>query len=118
MGSIQTRIYGYTRCSQKKRIDNGPWAGEKYGTENQKIKKLVIEDKWEKGKGYITDLIKDLKEDPNRALEYKILGRIRGFFCHLAMVYELFFPFLKGFHLTLAKHGLQRSEEGWEIPDL
>ena len=31
------------------------------------------------------------------------------------MVYEIFFPFLKGFHLTLAQHLPQRNEEGWKL---
>ncbi len=35
-----------------------------------------------------------------------------AFFC------EFLFPSLKGFHLTLAKHGPQRSEEGWKLSDL
>ena len=64
------------------------------------------------------DLINDLKENKNRPLEYRRLERIRGFFCHLAIVYEIFFPFLKEFHLNLAKHGPQRSEEGWKLSDL
>ena len=75
-------------------------------------------EKWNKGKGYIEDLINDLKYDRNRPLGYKRLERIRGFFCHLEMVYKILFPFLKGFHLTLATHGSQRSEEGWKLSDL
>ena len=109
---------GIQDAARKRRIDNGPWAGGKYGTGNKEITKTVTEEKWLKGKGYIKELIKDLKENKNRPLEYKRLERIRGFFCHLAMVYEILFPFLKGFHLTLAKHGPQRSEEGWKLSDL
>ncbi len=30
----------------------------------------------------------------------------------------IFFPFLKGFHLTLAQHLPQRNEEGWKLSDL
>ena len=34
------------------------------------------------------------------------------------MVYEIFFPYLKGFHLTLARHLPQRDDEGWKMSDL
>ena len=33
------------------------------------------------------------------------------------MIYEVLFPFLKGFHLTLAKHLPQRNSEGWKMTD-
>ena len=70
---------GIQDAAGKRRIDNGPWAGGKYGTANQEITKTVTEEKWLKGKGYIEDLIKDLKDDKNRLLEYERLERIRGF---------------------------------------
>ena len=44
-----------------------------YTTTNQEITKTVTEEKWNKGKGYIEDLINDLKYDRNRPLEYKRL---------------------------------------------
>ena len=50
--------------------------------------------------------------------ECKILERIRGFLCHLAMAYAILFPFLKGFHLTLSQHLPRRGEEGWKMNDL
>ena len=59
-----------------------------------------------------------INANSNVMLEYKRLGRVRGFFCHLAMVYHIFFPFLKGFHLTLSQHLFQRDEEGWKLTDL
>ena len=51
-------------------------------------------------------------------LPYKVLERPRGFLCHLAMVYDMIFPFLKEYHLDLAKHLLHRDEEGWKLTDL
>ena len=34
------------------------------------------------------------------------------------MVYEIFFPYLKGFHFTLARHLPQRDNERWKMFDL
>ena len=34
------------------------------------------------------------------------------------MVYETIFPYLKGFHLTLAQHLPKRDEDGWKLADL
>ena len=64
------------------------------------------------------ELAKEIEEDKEIRIEYKRLERIRGFLCHLAMVYEELFPYLKGFHLTLAQHLPKRNEEGWKIADL
>jgi len=47
--------------------------------------------------------------------EYKRLEVIRGFLCHLAMTFDIIFPYLKGFHLTLASHLKNRNDEGWKI---
>lgn len=45
-----------------------------------------------------------LKQNPTAELKYNALKRIRGYFCHLAMVFEIIFPFLNVFHLTLSSH--------------
>ena len=34
------------------------------------------------------------------------------------MVYEIIFPYLKGFHLTLASHLPCRDSEGWKLSSL
>ena len=34
------------------------------------------------------------------------------------MAYEVIFSYLKGFHLTLAKHLPQRDDDGWKLIDL
>ena len=102
---------------RKRRIDNGPWAGGKFGTNNQKITKTVAREKWHKGRNYVMELKEDIRKNPDQLFSYKRLERI-SFFCYLAMVFEIFFPFLKGFHLTLAQHLPQRNEEGWKLSDL
>ena len=73
--------------------------------------------KWKKGKDYIKSLKEELITKPKTKIDYKRLERIRGYLCHLAMVYEILFPFLKEFHLTLASHLQNRSDEGWKLSD-
>ena len=36
----------------------------------------------------------------------------------MAMVYDSIFPYLKGFHLTLASHLPHRDDDGWKMTDL
>ena len=59
-----------------------------------------------------------MKKDPNAKLNYKLLEQVRGYLCHLAMTYEILFPYLKGFHLTLCSHLPLRNEEGWKMQEL
>lgn len=48
-------------------------------------------------------------------IDYKQLESIRGFLVYQAMTYEVLFPYLKGFHLTLSQHLPHRDEEGWKL---
>ena len=43
---------------------------------------------------------------------------MRDYFCHLAMMYPIVFPYLKGFHLTLANHLPGRDNEGRKRKEL
>ena len=65
-----------------------------------------------KARNLIFDLQHDIDMNPQGQLSYKRLERVRGFLCHMAMVYDSIFPYLKGFHLTLANHLPQRDDEG------
>ena len=112
------QFLGIQDAPRKRRIDNGPWAGSVFLTSESTIQKTVTNEKWDKARSYIAQLNTTLKNDPNADLSYKSLEKIRGFFCHLAMTYNLIFPYLKGFHLTLCQHLPRRDEEGWKIKDL
>ena len=81
------------------------------------MQKTVTQPKWDKARKYVAELnvLKQRRDGEN--LNYKWLEQIRGFFCHLAMTYDLLFPFLKGFHLTLASFLPQRDKYGWKVPD-
>ena len=66
----------------------------------------------------IEDLFRDINASSEVLLEYKRLEKVRGFLCHLAMTYEVFFPYLKGFHLTLSRHLSKRDDDGWKLNNL
>lgn len=109
---------GIQDAPRKRRIDNGPWAGTIYLSSDRKIQKTVSQEKWNKGRDYILEISKQLQANTNYKFEFKYLERVRGFLCHLAMTYEILFPYLKGFHLTLCSHLPRRNEEGWKTSNL
>ena len=112
------QFLGIQDAPRKRRVDNGPWTGSIYIASEASIQKTVTVEKWQKARNYILELNKLLKEDPNRNLDYKMLEKIRGFFCHLAITYDLIFPYLKGFYLTLCSHLPKRDGNGWKMSDL
>ena len=89
----------------------------------------ITQEKWDKGKAYLQQLVDltgwdcdlsgkiDTPKLPKVALDYKLLERIRGYLCHLAMTYPILFLYLKGFHLTLSAHLPSRDKEGWKRSD-
>ena len=109
---------GIQDAPRKRRIDNGPWAGSVFLSSSDKIQKTVTLEKWMKAKTFIDDLVEKTNKDPDYEFNFKYLEKIRGFLCHLAMTYDLLFPFLKGFHLTLCSFLPKRNEHGWKIKDL
>ena len=118
LAASRLQFLGIQDAGRKRRIDNGPWAGSIFISNETQIQRTVAVSKWNKGKNYILDLAKILKSNPQAQLEFKHLERVRGFLCHLAMTYEIIFPFLKGFHLTLCSHLPKRNDEGWKLRDL
>ena len=59
-----------------------------------------------------------IQTDPKCQPSYKNLENIRGYLCHMAMVYDTIFPHLKEFDLTLASHLPYRDNEEWKMADL
>jgi len=109
---------GIQDAARKRRIDNGPWAGCIYLSSESKIQKTVTKEKWTKGKEYIDDLNNLIHVKKLSTLNFKYLEKIRGYLCHLAMTFDLLFPYLKGFHQTLCSYLPKRNEDGWKIHDL
>ena len=89
-----------------------------YATNDDKITKTVTKPKWDKARGIVTWLREEIKRGRGDKISYKTLEKQRGFLCHMAMVYENIFPFLKGYHLVLAQHLPRRNDEGWKLTDL
>ena len=108
---------GIQDAARKRRIGDGPWAGGVYSTDQGKIRKTVTKEKWMKGRTFLVELKAEYVENPDQAFCYKRIERIRGYFCHLAMVFTNFGPYLKGFHLTLAQHLPKRDDGGWKLSD-
>ena len=108
---------GIQDAARKRRIGDGPWAGGVYTTDQGKIRKTVTKEKWQKGRTFLVELKAEYMKDTAQSFCYKRLEKIRGFFCHLSMVFECFTPYLKGFHLSLAQHLPKRNEDGWKLSD-
>lgn len=112
------QFLGIQDAPRKRIIDQGPWAGSIYLARNHVIQKTVSKEKWDKAKSYVHNIKRCLEKDKNFQFDYKYLEQVRGFLCHLALTFEVIFPFLKGFHLTLCSHLPSRNEEGWKISEL
>jgi hypothetical protein len=81
----------------------GAWAGALFSTTDGKISQSVTAAKWQKGQDSVQSLVDEI-ENQGGFVGYKAIERVRGFLCHLSMTFEVITPFLKGFHLILAKH--------------
>jgi len=120
MIASRLQYLGIQDAARKRRIDNGPWAGCIYKSSETTIQRTVTLEKWNKAKTYIYDLnaVIGTTESSEVWFDFNYLEKIRGFLCHLAMTYEILFPFLKGFHLSLCAYLPKRNESGWKIRDL
>jgi hypothetical protein len=87
-----------------------------FSTTNGKISQSVTAEKWKKGQNSVKSLLNAINEKEG-IVNYKSLERVRGFLCHLSMTFEVITPFLKGFHLILAKHLPRRDGDGWKFSE-
>ena len=114
--SSRIQFVGTQDAARKRRLDHGPWAGTIFITDDNGIYKSVEQSKWDKSRAYLHEC-KRILESNNGLFDYKRLEIIRGFLCHLAMTFDIIFPYLKGFHLTLSSHLAGRNEDGWKLED-
>jgi len=112
------QFLGIQDAPRKRRIDQGPWAGSIYVTDKDLIQQTVTKEKWDKAKNYINEIKQLLQDNSEHDFDFKYLEKVRGFLCHLALTFEIIFPFLKGFHLTLCNHLSHRNYEGWKVNDM
>ena len=82
----------------------GAWAGAIFSTTDGLITQTVSQEKWNKGKEQLKELLDELANGTDALFSYKRLEQIRGFLCHLSMTFKAITPFLKGFHLSLSAH--------------
>ena len=109
------KLLGIQEAARKRRLADGPWAGGIYQTDQGKITKTVSQLKWEKGKAQLEEVW--IHKEQQKDMSYKRLEQVRGFLCPLSMVFEVITPYLKEFHLILARHLPQRDDQGWKFTD-
>ena len=94
----------------------GAWAGCVFSTlGGDLIRQTIAQMKWDRAKAEVSWLLEQYSLFKEPLFVYKRLEQIRGFLCHISMTYEIVTPYLKGFHLTLAKHHPQRNTDGWKL---
>ena len=101
------------------RGNDSAWAGTIFKTDDVSILQTISQEKWDKTKVLINELLSQYGEESNNSPEFsfKRLEQIRGYLCHISMTYEAITPFLKGFHLTLCMHLPNRDQHGWRISE-
>ena len=77
---------------------------------------MVAQDKWEKAKDQVEEVIAMIEKDPKR-LDRKRLEQVRGFLQHVTQTYSGMTPYIIGFHLTIDGWRDNRTEDGWRKKD-
>ncbi|KAI2498994.1 hypothetical protein MHU86_15498 [Fragilaria crotonensis] len=100
-------------------LQAGAWTGTIFKISPTTISKSVSQEKWEKGKAMIAQLLGLIETAVNRRplIERKKLEKETGFLNHLSMTFDVITPFLKGFYLTLNSWRSQRDEGDWKMSD-
>ena len=95
----------------------GAWTGTVFKVGLNSLTKSVSQEKWEKGRGIVEDLLKAVQnsKDGRPRLNRKSLERETGFMNHLAMTFETMTPFLKGFYLSLNSWRSGRDKDDWKV---
>jgi hypothetical protein len=92
--------------------DAGAWAGSVVETNDQGVFVTVSQEKWDKSRRYIGDIIEELSR--SKELCHKDLERKRGFLIYVTRTYPSMVPYLKGIHQTLETWRLNREPSGWK----
>jgi hypothetical protein len=106
---------GVQDAPQKKRFgeqEAGAWAGSVVETNGEGVYVTVSQEKWDKSKRYIGDIVEELSR--MNVLNHKELERKRGFFIYVTRTYPAMVPYLKGIHQTLETWRPNRDEAGWK----
>ena len=90
----------------------GAWSGGIIRTENEEVRVLISQEKWDKTKALLEEL-RTMLENHAEALERKRLEQIRGFLNYVCQTYKNMTPYLNGLHMTIDSWRPNRDEEGW-----
>jgi hypothetical protein len=78
----------------------GPWTGSILRADLYGVFLFVVQDKWDRAKSQVEEIISMIQTDPNR-LDHKRLEQARGFLQHVTQTYSGMMPYIIGFHLTV-----------------
>ena len=97
----------------------GAWTGTIFKVKERMIVKTVSQEKWQKGKTIVHNLLSLIDAHPfeRPVVNRKELERHTSFLNHLSMTFEDMSPFLKGFYLTLNSWRGKRDSDDWKIND-
>jgi hypothetical protein len=93
----------------------GVWAGSVVETDGQGVYVTVSQEKWDKSKRYIGDIVEELSRTSQ--LNHKELEKKRGFLICVTRTYPAMVPYLKGMHQTLETWRPNRDEACWKNKD-
>lgn len=109
---------GIQEAARKRRWGSrraGAWAGSIVQTSKDEVLVMVDDEKWQKTKRYIGDILYEMKTSRDGSLDFKELERKRGFLIYVTRTYPCMVPYLKGIHLTLDGWRKFRDEDGWKL---
>ena len=94
----------------------GPWAGTVSHTDRHEVAGLMSEEKWDKTRSLILELVELIGtvSNPAARVPRQRLLEIRGFLNYVVRTYPWLNPYLKGLHLTIDGWREGREEGGWK----
>jgi hypothetical protein len=90
----------------------GPWTGTILRTDLNGVFVFVSQDKWDKAKAKIEEVIGMVERHPER-LDHKRLEQVRGFLQYVTQTYSGTTPYIIGFHPTIDGWRENRMASGW-----
>ena len=91
----------------------GPWAGSMVATDGTSVSVLITQEKWDKTKKLLRNILACLDPTGPQLLPFKKLERARGYLVYTTRTYPCMVPYLKGIHLTLDSWREGRGPDGW-----
>lgn len=109
---------GIQEAARKRRWGSkrpGAWAGSIVETTEAGVYVTVSQEKWDKCRRYIGEIVGELRQSGDDTLEFKPLERKRGFLIYVTRTFPSMVPYLKGIHQTLDTWRPNRREDGWKL---